>query len=105
MNSFPLEPPVTPPPMGLQPAGEVRPFPAPDGEPDSPELPPAAEVRIMVRLRSGEVLEAGACAEMPDARSRAQALVDALRDADSWPFVAGKPLDAADVDAIYLLQS
>jgi hypothetical protein len=105
VTSFPFEPPVTPLPRGAderQPPAEVRPFPAPETEPE-PELPPAAQTRVLVRLRSGEVLEAGEFSEPDEARARARALVEELRTDDVWPFVAGSPLDAADVDAIYLL--
>jgi hypothetical protein len=48
-------------------------------------------------------LEVAALAEAEEARARAQALVEQLGDADSWPFVAGEALDAADVEAIFLL--
>jgi hypothetical protein len=82
---------------------ELVPVPEPADEPDAPELPPAAAVRVMVRLRNGEQLEVAALADAEEARARAQALVEQLGDADSWPFVAGEALDAADVEAIFLL--
>lgn len=85
------------------PAPELVPPPEP-AEPEAPELPPAAKVRVVVRLADGELRDAGTFAGDAEARARARALVSELGDGDAWPFVAGKPLDAAEVDSIFLLR-
>jgi hypothetical protein len=81
------------------------------GEPERPaveheqEDAPPVEVRVLVRLLSGTELEAGVYTDAEEARHRARALVEQLGDVDTWPFVAGKPLDAVDVATIYLAKS
>jgi hypothetical protein len=56
----------------------------------------------MVRLRNGEVLEAGVYDDPQPARERAKELIDTLQAEDSWPFVAGRYVAPEEIDSIFL---
>jgi hypothetical protein len=56
----------------------------------------------MVRLRNGELLEAGMYDDPQPARERAKGLIDTLQAEDSWPFVAGRYVAPEEIDSIFL---
>jgi len=60
---------------------------------------------VIVRLRSGEELEAGTFADAAAARARAKELVDAVQTEDVWLFVAGRSLNPEEIDTISLAKS
>jgi hypothetical protein len=57
---------------------------------------------VVVRLRSGEELEAGSYDDPAAARSRAKELVDEVQTEDVWLFVAGRSLGPEEIDSIFL---
>jgi hypothetical protein len=104
----PAEPQPAPEPE-LPPAAAAPPPPPPAPEPPkaAPPAPPkpAGTVRVMVRLRSGELLEAGAYDDPTPARARAKELVQEVQDEDNWPFVAGRSISPDEIDTIFLERS
>ncbi|MFN2629560.1 MAG: hypothetical protein ABR569_13125 [Gaiellaceae bacterium] len=59
-------------------------------------------VRVIVRLRSGELLEAAVFEDAVEARRRAKEVVDEVQAEDTWPFIAGRLVSVEKIDTIYL---
>ena len=77
-------------------------------QPEPPKVgtpAPQGRTRVIVRLRSGEELEAGTFADAAAARARAKELVDAVQTEDVWLFVAGRSLNPEEIDTISLAKS
>jgi hypothetical protein len=105
-------PPPPPPAPELPPAAAAEPEPmplAPAPEPPKAEAPPAPQprgsTRLVVKLRSGEELEAGSYDDSAAARARAKELVDQVQADDVWLFVAGRSVDPEEIDSIFLAKS
>ena len=104
----PAPPPVAAAPEPPKPEPELPPAavaPAPAPAPDP--TPPRAHgvVRVIVRLRNGEQLEAGAYDDPAAARARARELVEEVQAEDAWPFVAGRSIAPEEIDTIFLEKS
>lgn len=111
----PLHEPVAEPARELRPA-VAEPGPASVPQPPVPEeaapaapapaapprAVPAGVVRVIVRLRSGELLEAAVFENAVEARRRAKELVDEVQAEDTWPFIAGRLVSVEKIDTIYL---
>ncbi|TML85219.1 MAG: hypothetical protein E6G08_15095 [Actinobacteria bacterium] len=114
LEAAPPPPPPAPEPEPkpeLPPAAAAEPAPPAPARAPAPEPPkvgtpaPQGRTRVIVRLRSGEELEAGTFADAAAARARAKELVDAVQTEDVWLFVAGRSLNPEEIDTISLAKS
>src|SRR5207237_547762 len=97
----PVEPaPLAATPPAPDPAPAVVPPPAP--EPARRPIAVDGAVRVIVRLRNGEHLDAGSYDEPTAARTRAHELVEEVQAEDAWPFVAGRSIAPEEIDTIFL---
>lgn len=62
-------------------------------------------MRVVVRLRNGDELEAGVFDDPSSARARAKELVGEVQAEDAWPFVAGRSVSPEEIDTIFLEKS
>ena len=75
----------------VEPEAEPEPEPAPTAPPAAATQPTGQRVKVLVRLTSGERVDAGAFASLDQAKERGAEIARTLAaESPEWPFVAGR---------------